>query len=133
MEIQADQVFLHVQGSAKRRRPGLVNIRRENCVLLPAAGWRTQFFHLIFTNPGRSLLAEPCIGSDSLSTLFTFHNGKIVTLTNGNEHVHCSDGEIVESGMKCRQSPVPKFQNRNRRWKVVVQFVWLIIGKCGMR
>ena len=44
------------------------------------------------------------IGSDSLSTLFTFHNGKIVTLTNGNEHVHCSDGEIVESGMTCRQS-----------------------------
>ena len=30
-----------VQGSAKRLRPGLVNIRRKNCVLLPAAGRKT--------------------------------------------------------------------------------------------
>ena len=35
-------------------------MRRKNCVLLPAAGRRTQFFLLIFTKPGRSLLAEPC-------------------------------------------------------------------------
>ena len=50
----------YIQGSAKRLRPGLVNMRRKNCVLLPAAGRRTQFFLLIFTKPGWSLLAEPC-------------------------------------------------------------------------
>ena len=49
-----------IQGSAKRLRPGLVNMRRNNCVLLPAAGRRTQYFLLIFTKPGRSLFAEPC-------------------------------------------------------------------------
>ena len=52
---------ISVQGSAKRLRPGLVNMRRKICVLLPAAGRRTQFFLLTFTKPGRSLLAEPCI------------------------------------------------------------------------
>ena len=50
-----------LQGSAKRLRPGLENMRRKNRVLLPAAGRRTQFFLLIFTKPGRSLFAEPCI------------------------------------------------------------------------
>ena len=54
-----------IQGSAKRLRPGLVNMRRKNCVLLPAAGKRTQYFHLMFTKPGRSLLAEPCSASFS--------------------------------------------------------------------
>ena len=52
-----------VQGSAKRLRPGLENKRWKNCVLLPAAGSRTQFFLLLFTKPGRSLLAEPCISA----------------------------------------------------------------------
>ena len=28
---------------------------------LPAAGRRTQFFHLIFTEPGKRTLAHPCI------------------------------------------------------------------------
>ena len=49
-----------LQGSAKRLRPGLVNMRRKYCVLLPAAGRRMQFFLLIFSKPGRSLFAEPC-------------------------------------------------------------------------
>ena len=48
------------QGITKRLRPGLVNERRKYSILLPAAGSRTQFFHLLFTKPGRSLLAEPC-------------------------------------------------------------------------
>ena len=49
-----------VHGTTKRLRPGLVNKRRKNCIPLPAAGRRTQFFQLLFTKPGRSLLAEPC-------------------------------------------------------------------------
>ena len=35
-------------------------MRRKCCVLLPAAGKRTQYFHLMFFKPGRSLLAESC-------------------------------------------------------------------------
>ena len=49
-----------IQGTTKRLRPGLVNKRRKICVPLPAAGRRTQFFHLLFTKPGRSLLVVPC-------------------------------------------------------------------------
>ena len=33
-----------VQGTTKRLRPGLVNMSRENFLLLAAAGRRTQFF-----------------------------------------------------------------------------------------
>ena len=44
-----------LQSSAKRRRPGLVNfvsaVAYHSCLSLPAA----------FTQPGRSLLADPCI------------------------------------------------------------------------
>ena len=32
----------------------------KKSVLLPAAGKRTQFFFLTFTEPGRSLLVVPC-------------------------------------------------------------------------
>ena len=35
-------------------------LARKNCVLLPAAGWRTQFFHLIFTEPGKHTFAGLC-------------------------------------------------------------------------
>ena len=37
-------------------------MRWKNCALVPAAGRRTQFFHLIFEEPGARFLAEPCIG-----------------------------------------------------------------------
>ena len=41
---EAKNVFSpSLQGSAKRLRPGLVNIRRKNCVLLPAAGRKRNF------------------------------------------------------------------------------------------
>ena len=45
---------VYIQSSAKRRRPGLVNfvsaVAYHSCLSLPAA----------FTQPGRSLLADPC-------------------------------------------------------------------------
>ena len=50
----------NLQGTAKRLRPGLVNKRWKNCVLLPVAGSGTQFCHLLFTKPGLSLLVVPC-------------------------------------------------------------------------
>ena len=38
---------------------GCVFMRWKICVLLPAAGWRTQFFHLIFTQPMGSNISGP--------------------------------------------------------------------------
>ena len=40
--------------------PGSMNKRIKSCVLLPAAGRRTQLFHLIYTEPGPCGLADPC-------------------------------------------------------------------------
>ena len=36
-------------------------MRRKSCILLPAAGRRTQLFHLIFSEPGVHLLVHPCM------------------------------------------------------------------------
>ena len=49
-----------LQGSANPQTPGSENKRIKSCVLLPAAGRRTQLFHLIFTEPGVCGFAEPC-------------------------------------------------------------------------
>ena len=45
----------------KRWAPGSMNMRRKNCILLPAAARRTHLFHLIFTESGVYLLGHPCI------------------------------------------------------------------------
>ena len=45
-----------IQGWTKVCFPGSVNMR---CVPLPAAGRRTQIFHLKFTEPGKFTLAHP--------------------------------------------------------------------------
>ena len=39
---------------------GSVNMRRKNCVILPAAGRRTQLFHFIFTEPRAHQKVHPC-------------------------------------------------------------------------
>ena len=49
-----------IQGWAKVRFPGSVNMRWKHCVVLPAAGRRTQLFHLIFSEPGVCGFADPC-------------------------------------------------------------------------
>ena len=36
-------------------------MRRKNCVLVPAAGRKTQLFNLIFTEHGKRTLAHPCM------------------------------------------------------------------------
>ena len=53
-----------LQGSANPQTPGSENKRIKSCVLLPAAGRRTQLFHLIFTEPGVCGFAELCIPSE---------------------------------------------------------------------
>ena len=40
--------------------PGSVNMTRKYCVLLPAAGRRTQIFHLLFTEPRAHHKVHPC-------------------------------------------------------------------------
>ena len=57
-----------VQGSANPQTPGLKNKRIKSCVLLPAAGRRTQLFHLIFSEPGVCGSADPCTARRSAST-----------------------------------------------------------------
>ena len=62
-EIHVNLYFLNpwlVQGWPKRWTRGYVNLRWKSCVLLPAAGRRTQFLSLIFTEPGVHLLGHPC-------------------------------------------------------------------------
>ena len=62
-EIHVNLYFLNpwlVQGWPKRWTRGYVNLRWKSCFLLPAAGRRTQFLSLIFTEPGVHLLGHPC-------------------------------------------------------------------------
>ena len=60
-EMRTSDVFAgKLQGITKIFWQGLVN-RWKNYVLLPVAGRKMEFFHLIFTEPGRSLLVLPCI------------------------------------------------------------------------
>ena len=60
-------------------------MRRKNCVLLPAADRRTQFFLLIFTKPGRSLLAEPCTRLTSLIKRSRQSARENLSVTNGKQ------------------------------------------------
>ena len=52
---------MSLQGSANPQTPGSEDKRIKSCVLLPAAGRRTQLFHLIFSEPGVGGFADPCI------------------------------------------------------------------------
>ena len=61
---------LHLQGSANPRTPGSEKMRMKSCVLLPAAGRKTQLFILIFSEPGVRGLADPCRCSAFKRSLF---------------------------------------------------------------
>ena len=49
-----------IQGCTKRPFLGCVKLIEEVAFCLPIAGRRTQFFHPIFTEPGKSLIVQPC-------------------------------------------------------------------------
>ena len=55
-----------LQGSANPQTPGSENKRIKSCVLLPAAGRRTQLVHLIFTEPRVCGFAQPCIAAETV-------------------------------------------------------------------
>ena len=50
----------HPQGTSKERFPGCVKLGEKVAFCLPTAGRRTQFYHLIFTQPGKHSLEVPC-------------------------------------------------------------------------
>ena len=49
-----------IQGSANPQTPGSENKGIKSCVLLPAAGRRTQLFILLFSESGVCGFAHPC-------------------------------------------------------------------------
>ena len=60
LHTQTDKNAL--QGSANPQTPGSENKRIKICDFPPAAGRRTQLFHLIFSEPGVCGFADPCRG-----------------------------------------------------------------------
>ena len=46
-----------------------MKLKWKSCVFLPAAGRRTQLFHLDYTEPGNRTLAHPCMYCLSHATL----------------------------------------------------------------
>ena len=88
---------------------GCVNMRGKNCVLLPAAGWRTQLFHLIFTQPMGSNKSQP-------STMFPISSSRgekrcawVLDLLRS--AIHC----IAPNGGDLRTVPSPRFIPRDPR------------------
>ena len=68
-----------IQGSANPQTPGSENKRKKNCVLLPAAGRRTQLFHLIFSEPGVCGFADPCTAWEGWSVRARFLASRVLT------------------------------------------------------
>ena len=61
-----------------------LTVQGKDKVRLPIAGLRTQLFHLIFTEPGNSTLAHPCINrnltnSESISSSPLIYDNPRVT------------------------------------------------------
>ena len=65
-----------VQGCTKKLFPGCVNMGEKNCALLPALGKQNATYSPCFTQPGKSLLLQPCklgLCIASVSLPFTPH------------------------------------------------------------
>ena len=50
----------HLQGTSKERFPGCVKLGKKVAFCLPTAGRRSQFYHPMFTQPGKHSLEVPC-------------------------------------------------------------------------
>ena len=59
-ENSLQNLLLEVQGCTKRLFPGCVNMGWKNCALLPAAGKQNATYWSNYTQPGKSLLVQPC-------------------------------------------------------------------------
>ena len=63
----------NIQGCTKRIIPGCVKLGGK-IVFFTTAGRLTQYFHPIFTQPGKALLAQPCRQKRGLLTLLAMMN-----------------------------------------------------------
>ena len=63
---------LGIQRISKRLFPGSVILNGTFVVCFPTAGWIPQFFHPVFTQPGKSLLEIPCSVSFHTNTHYNF-------------------------------------------------------------
>ena len=61
MALRGQLKVVHVLGPEILLPIGCVNKRWKNCVIQPAAGMRTQFYHLLFTQPMGSNISGPSI------------------------------------------------------------------------
>ena len=64
------EIMKPIQGVSKRWVPSCEKIRWSSCVLLPAVGKQNATFSSHFTQPGKSLLVQPCTTSISLSGMW---------------------------------------------------------------
>ena len=51
---------IHVQGISKERFPSCVKLGEKVVFCLPSEGRKTQFFHPLFSQPGKHSLEIPC-------------------------------------------------------------------------
>ena len=79
---------LPLQGSSKRWTTGSMNVRMKNCVLSPAAGRRTQLFHLIFTEPGVHLSGHLCSSIFNPQVPLSIHTSMWFSVTTTNLPPH---------------------------------------------
>ena len=52
--------IVSLQGISKERFPGCVKLGEKVAFCLPTAGRKTQFFHPLFSQPGKHSLEIPC-------------------------------------------------------------------------
>ena len=55
-----DKLQIDIRGCTERRFPGCVNMGWKNCALLLAVGKQNAICLSNFTQPGKSLLVQPC-------------------------------------------------------------------------
>ena len=69
-DVWGKENSIQVQGWTLWCALGSVSMRLKNCVLLPAAGRKTQFFLLIFTEPGAQHKVHPCTHTNPSRVMF---------------------------------------------------------------
>ena len=57
--------FYSAQGCTKRLFPGCVNMGQKNCALMPVEGKQNSTYSSKFTQPGKSILGQPCMSCQS--------------------------------------------------------------------
>ena len=109
-------------------------MRIKSCILLPAPGWGTQLFHLIFTEPGNHTLAHTCTSLNDYCNCYDFFWGSTL-LSPCSRHKYPLLSELtskvttklpppflINMAAKAEMTPVVPNENR-RRWSRLVGVV----------